>query len=488
MKSQQVFQHLFEPKSIAFIGASNSLFKWGFNIFHHILRSGYDGKLYPINPSGESWFGRKVYKSLDEIPDKVDLAIIVVKSELVAETVQKCVDKKIPVGIIITAGFSETGAEGAKLEKEVVEIARTGGMCLVGPNTMGIYTGYPSPMQAIMAATPLFPGEVGLISQSGNLGSSISYRFIRRNIGISRLVSSGNEADLTVEDYLEMLENDPKTKLICLYVEGVRQGSRFFESAKRITKKKPILLLKGGITNTGAQAAMSHTGALAGDTGVFFAMCKQCGIIQVDTMDEMIDVGGLLLSQPKPTGNKVGIITLGGGWGVIATDMCEANGLYISPLKNDVIEKIDKILPPYWSRKNPIDLVAPNKVTDITDSIGILMENSDIDAALVLGVGYMSLRAKRWLDSPILPKETMEKPSQMMIEGEKKLFDLIIDQIKKYNKPIIPVTDIVAFDERTNSNIVDYLGSNGIMVYSCPDTAVRALAKVVDYWQWREQH
>lgn len=490
MHLQKVFTHLFEPRSIVFIGASQHLFKWGFSVLHHIVSGGFKGEIYPVNPHGGSWYGRKVYKNLDEIPDNIDLAIIVVKKELVYETIRKCVTKRISVGIVITAGFSETGRSGALLEKEIVKIASSGGMRLVGPNTMGIFSGYPVCMHAIMAGTHIRPGNVGLIAQSGNLGSSISYRFVRREIGISRLISSGNEADLKVEDYLELLEHDPMTRLICLYVEGVRQGQRFFEAAKRISKKKPILLLKGGTTPSGADAAMSHTGAMAGDDAVFMAMCRQTGIIQVDTMDEMVDTAGMLLTQPRPTGNNVGIVTLGGGWGVIATDMCVSNGLVIAPLEKEAVKKIDKILPSYWSRKNPIDLVAPNRVTQITDSIGILIEHRTIDAAIVLGLGYMTLRAKKWLDSPVIPKSDAVESAQLLSEEEMKLFDLIKEQSKKYNKPIIPVIDIMAFDVvmgNDNNTLIKYLDRKGIMAYSAPSMAIRALAKVVDYYNRIEQ-
>ncbi|MEA3223753.1 MAG: CoA-binding protein [Thermodesulfobacteriota bacterium] len=483
---QQVFTHLFEPRSIVFIGASQHLFKWGFSVLHHIVSGGFEGEIYPVNPNGGSWYGRKVYKDLDEVPDNIDLAIIVVKKEIVLETIRRCAGKNIPVGIVITAGFSETGREGSIIEKEIVKIAGSGGMRLVGPNTMGVFSGYPTCMHAIMAGTHIRPGDVGLIAQSGNLGSSISYRFVRRGIGISRLISSGNEADLKLEDYLELLEHDPKTRLISLYVEGVRQGQRFFEAAKRISKKKPILVLKGGTTPSGADAAMSHTGAMAGDDAVFKAMCRQTGIIDADTMDEMVDTAGMLLTQPRPTGNKAGIVSLGGGWGVIATDMCVSSGLKIAPLGKEVVEKIDKILPSYWSRKNPIDLVAPNRVTQITDSIGILLEHGTIDAALVLGLGYMSLRAKKWLDSPVIPKSNAVESARLMSAEEMKLFDLIKAQSKKYNKPIIPVIDIMASDvamDNDNNTLVNYLDRKGIMSYSAPGMAIRALAKVVDYYK-----
>jgi acyl-CoA synthetase (NDP forming) len=485
MQNIKELENLFEPKSIAFIGASSNVFKWGFNILHHIVKRGYAGEIYPINPSGGDWFGKKMYTSLDEIGSPVDLAVIVVKESLVLETVRQCVDKKIPAGIIITAGFSETGADGARIEKEIVETARKGGMRLVGPNTMGVFSAYPSIMHALMGSMPLKPGGIGLIVQSGNLGSSISYRFLRRRMGISRLISSGNEADLTTEDYLKYLENDPKTDIICLYIEGLRQPRRFFEAARRISPHKPVILIKGGRTDRGAVAAMSHTGAMAGNDELFTSMCRQAGIIQVDTMDEMIDVAGMLM-QPRAPGNRVAIITLGGGWGVLATDMCIAGGLVVEPLEPSLVETLDKILPPYWSRGNPIDLVAPGRVSVVTDTIVELMEHSTADAVLLMGIGYMSMRALGWQRSDTIPKESTKDAAEVMIAEETKLFNLLVELTAKYRRPIIPVIDIMAFDLQMVNNPISFLDKNGIMAYSAPDKAVHALVKAVKYHQWVE--
>jgi acyl-CoA synthetase (NDP forming) len=311
----------------------------------------------------------------------------------------------------------------------------------------------------------------------------MAYSFSRREIGISRLVSSGNEADLRVEDYLELLEYDSKTRLIALYVEGIRDSHRFMEIAKRISRTKPILLLKGGTSPTGAQAARSHTGAMAGDDAIFRGMCQQTGIIQVDSTNEMVDISGILLSQPRISGNRVGIITLGGGWGVIATDYCASSGLELVPLEKNVIEMLDSILPPYWSRSNPIDLVAPNRVTLITDSINILLENTNIDAVFVLGLGFMTIKARRWLDSPVIPRQDIVEPAQRLISAERELFSLIVEHIHHYNKPIIPVMASVVFDEAMNDNPVKYFDRRGIMTYPSPEYAISAFTKAYDYYR-----
>ncbi len=479
------FTALFEPRAIAFIGASTNPLKWGFNIMHHMVRGGYAGKIYPINPQGGTWFGREMYKSLEEVPRPVDLAIIVVPKELVPGTMRQCINAGIHTAVVITAGFSETGTEGTTLEKEVVSIARAGAARFVGPNTMGVFSGYPSPLQAVMDSSVYHQGPVAVVSQSGNLGTCISNRFMRREIGISRLVSSGNEADLTVEDYLEYLETDDKTRVISLYIEGVRKGSRFIEAASRITARKPIILLKGGTGKTGADAAMSHTGALAGSFAVFSSMCAQANMIMADSIDEMVNIAGLFLSQPEIAGNRVGIVTQGGGWGVISADLCETAGLDIPPLNGRVVEILDAFLPPFWSRRNPIDLVAPGRVSMITDSIAALMEHEDMDAVLLLGLGYLTSRARRWLESPVLPRAAIMQPAQRMIDDEMALLDLVAQQIKQFNKPIIPVIDLVGFDEPGEGNIVKHLDRIGIMAYSSPEQAISALAKMQAYYRKR---
>jgi acyl-CoA synthetase (NDP forming) len=487
MKTGLSFTSLFEPRAIAFIGASTNPAKWGFNILHQLIRGEYTGNIYPINPQGGTWFGRPVYKSLAEAPRPVDLAVIVVPKEFVPETLRECIAAGIPAAVVITAGFGETGARGRALEQEVLAVAREGGIRIVGPNTMGIYSAYPSRMQAIMTSSQFTRGAVALLSQSGNLGTSISDRFIRRSIGLSRLVSSGNEADLTIEDYLDYLETDAKTRVICLYVEGVRQGDRFINTIRRISATKPVILLKGGTGTMGAAAAMSHTGALAGSFAVFRSICNQANIIVADTIDEMVDIAGLLLSQPEIRGNRIGIVTQGGGLGVISADLCEAAGLTVPPLTDRVVRMLDAHLPPFWSRRNPVDLVAPGKVSMITDSIAALLAHAEMDAIVLLGLGYMTVRARGWLKSDVLPHEVMDEPARKMIAGEMELLDMVVEQIKEFNKPILPVIDVVGFDDPDQGNIVRHLDALGIMAYSAPEQAIRALAKAQRYYSKRNK-
>jgi len=485
MTDQFSYASLFEPRSIAFIGASTNPAKWGFNILHHILRGEYAGTIYPINPQGGNWLGRPIYKSLQDVPRPIDLAVIIVPKETVADALRQCRDAGIYAAIVVTAGFAETGPEGKALEQDIVSVARQNGIRLVGPNTMGLYSAYPSRLQAVMTASQFTQGSVALVSQSGNLGTSIADRLIRRKIGISRLISSGNEADLTVEDYLDYLETDEKTRIICLYVEGVRDGKRFVNTIRRLAALKPVILLKGGTGSIGAAAAQSHTGALAGSYAVFRGIGRQTNMILADTIDEMVDIAGLLLSQPEIKGRRIGIVTQGGGLGVLSADLCEAAGLEVPPLNERVVAMLDAFLPPFWSRRNPVDLIAPGKVSMITDSTAALLAHADLDAIVLLGLGYMTSRATRWLESAVLPNPVMEEPARRMIEGEMELVDLIARQIQEFNKPILPVIDAVGFDQPGEVNLVRRLDKMGVMAYASPEQAIRALAKVATYYEKR---
>jgi acyl-CoA synthetase (NDP forming) len=486
MNCTSFYTSLFEPRVIAFIGASSNQAKWGFNILHHLARGGYGGDIYPINPEGGTWFGMTVYKSLAEVPRSVELAIIVVPKERVPDALRDCSEADIHVAVIITAGFGETGPEGKALEQQILSIAHAGGVRIVGPNTMGIYSAYPSPIAAIMASSIFKQGSVALVTQSGNLGTSITDRFVRREIGLSRLVSSGNEADLTIEDYLEYLETDDKTKIICLYVEGVRQGTRFIAAIRRISAAKPIILLKGGTGAIGAEAALSHTGALAGSFAVFRSMCRQCNVIVADTIDEMVNVAGLMISQPEISGKRICIVTQGGGLGVLSADVCEEAGLELPSLDERVVGMLDLFLPPFWSRRNPVDLVAPSRVSMVTNSTEVLLKHADMDAIVLMGLGYATSRARGWIESSVLPPGVMKEPARKMIAGEMELLDLIVEQIKSFNKPIIPVIDIAGFDDPGEGNIVQHLDRKGVMAYSSPEQAIRALAKAQQYYRKRK--
>jgi len=328
----QKFEYLFNPRSVAFIGASQKPYKWGFLIPLDMLDRGYEGKVYLVNPREKEIFGLPVHKSIMDVPGEVDLAFVTVPAPSVLDVVRQCARKGVHAILIITAGFGEIGDEGKAAQEEAAAVARDAGMLMVGPNCAGLLSPRPSRFYASMPAVEPKPGSISVVSQSGNVCGTIMRLCVHHGIGLARLVSSGNEAFLQTEDFFEYYAADPLTSVVMSYVEGVRDGRRFLDAAKQCSQKKPIVMLKVGKTDAGTRAAQSHTGALAGSAEVFSGACRQAGVIQVTDVQEMFDVAVAFARQPLPKGHRVGIISEGGGWGVLAADACAEVGLDVLSL------------------------------------------------------------------------------------------------------------------------------------------------------------
>ncbi len=475
----QKFDSLFNPRSLTLVGASANQYKWGSVILSHIITGHFKGKVYPVNPKEKEILGLKAYSNVKALPETPDLAVVVTPPFSVPQVLQECAEKGIKAAVIITAGFAEVGAEGEKLQREVVNIARKSGMILVGPNCFGIISTACS-LCAIMP--PLFPkpGPFAVVSQSGNIGFSIAQRLNSKGFGISKLISYGNEADLHLEDYLEYLAEDDETKVILSYVEGLKDGRRFFETAKKVTQKKPIVTLKAGCTSAGARAAKSHTAALAGSDAIFDSVCKQAGIIRVRDMDEIFNVGAALLHQPLPRGKRVGIITAGGGWGVLGADACINAGLSVAQLPEETIKELDSLLPSWWSRGNPVDLVAGVFGEAVMKSIEVMLRCATIDGLMLLNL------------SPLLPRgialvsnESSDLREQLKAFADSlaEVFEQLAVLVAKYDKPIITASE---FDGGYIDAQVSRLAvQKKIPYYLLPDHAATVLSRLAEYAKYR---
>lgn len=341
---------------------------------------------YAVNPNETEVQGQPAYDTVLDIPGPVELAIIVVPAAVVPPVMRQCVQKGVRAAVIISAGFAETDDEGRKLQAEVVEIAAAGGIHFVGPNCVGHADVHNRLASAGMAGR-IVPGPLALLSQSGTLGASIMQTAMNRGIGISKLVSTGNEADLHLEDYLEYLATDDDTRVIGAYIEGLREARRFLKLSAEITLKKPIVVMKTGSTGESAKAARSHTGALSGADQVYSAAFKQAGVIRAEDEEELCDVAMTLLSQPLPRGNRVAILTMGGGFGVVTAEACEKEGADITPLELRTLKKLDKILPARWSHGNPVDLVGIRPVGSddtVLSCLRALLEDDNVDCIISL--------------------------------------------------------------------------------------------------------
>ena len=480
---------LFYPRSVAFVGASSEMGKWGHTLICNTLSGGFQSKVYAVNPKGEIIAGKPSFRTVADIPGPVDLAVVTIPAAAVLDLIPQLKAKGIKKVVMITSGFAETGPEGKALERKLAETAQAAGIHILGPNTMGICNPH---VDFFCTGAPVRPmaGPTAVVAQSGNMGVQLLAFAEQQGIGIRAFSGSGNEAMITIEDYLEGFEVDELTQTVMLYVESVKQGRRFFESARRVSRKKPIVLLKGGQTKAGNQAAASHTGAMASDVRLFDAVCQQAGIIKVDQPMELLDLSAAFSSLPLPKGNRVAIMTLGGGWGVVTADLCSQHGLDIPELDKDLIRRIDTVLPPYWSRANPIDLVGERDPSLPMTVMKILLEWDGCDAVIMLGImgrriflGRMAAMVAQ--ADPAYTRASLDQAVDTLTDWENKYVDQIVQLMETYAKPIVGVS---LFNDSQDVTVRKAGGNRFKSVfYDTPEQAVKALAHMAVYQRFRSR-
>ena len=472
------FNHFFNPRSLALIGASANPNKWGFRILVNLLAGDFQGQVFPVNPKGGSLFGLDVYSSITALPDGVDLAVITIPAQQVAQVLHALADRGIRSVIVITSGFSETGPEGVAHEKEISRIARKRGLKFVGPNTMGIFSAGPR-LHALMPPIQPLPGGVSYVSQSGNLGVQMLGWGGERGVGFSKFVSSGNEGDLQCEDYIEYFASDPETKLILGYIEGLEDGRRFLEIAGKATREKPFIIFKGGRTDAGGKAARSHSGALAGHYSIYNAAFRQAGIVEAETSDSLLDYAAAFLHHPLPRGNRIIILTRGGGWGVVGADACREWGLNLAPLSDRVIQKINRVLPPYWSHGNPIDMAATLNREAFPACLEALIQEKEVDGIIALGVEFgkrTTVLADRLRGMNLLEGIDLETEPE-----EFRDIRLTLDLMEAYRKPVIMVSGVNSYTKAVLEK-----GRTAVL-FSTPERAVRAMARLWEYSRYLQK-
>jgi acyl-CoA synthetase (NDP forming) len=473
---------VFHPRSVAVVGASSSFGKWGQMVFSNIVAGKFPGRIFPVHSREASVFGLPAFKRVQDISESVDLAIIATPAETVLEVLQGCGEKGVQAAVVITSGFGETGEAGKDLERATVAVCREKGILLVGPNTMGILCPH-SGLFATGTHTRPRKGKVAFVSQSGNLGNQLIHWAEQQGVGVSLFVGSGNEAMVTCPDYLEYLEQDPDTRIIILYIENIGQGRRFFEVARRVNRVKPVILLKGGRTEAGSLASASHTGAMGGNMTLFRAACRQAGLLDVNVPSELLDLSAGFSSLPLPKGNRVGIITLGGGWGVVTADECNERGLSVPPLPERIIETISRHLPPFWSRGNPVDLVGTRDPDAPLVALEELMKWDGVDAVISLGiVGRLELlqlliQSTREVDRG-KPSEFLDQMETMVREYEESCAARIVELMEIYEKPVLGVS-LTRTDQGT---VRPFPGKcYDAVFYQTPESAVNVLSRMCRY-------
>ena len=442
----------FEPRAIAVIGASRDPEKVGHKVFKNILDSGFQGNLYPINPKATKLLGYECFRSVSEVPDEIDLAVIAIPAKIVPKVAEECGRKGVRGIVVISAGFSETGREGTLLERELVEICRKYDMRMQGPNCLGIISAH-HPMNASFASASPLLGNIALISQSGALGSSILNWALQNNLGFTSFVSLGNEADLDAADFIEALADDDDTRVIGLYIEGVKDGERFKHVAKEASRKKPTIVLKAGTTDVGIRAVSSHTGSLAGSDTAFSAAFEKANLLRIETLEELFDLVQAFEAQPIPQGKNVLIVTNGGGPGILAADACDKLGLELPSLEHEIMQNLRNRLPPHASVSNPVDILGDADDTRYMTALDAGFRSKRIDAIMV-----------------ILTPQAMTPACEVA--------EAIIELRRRYaEKPI--VTAFLGYDN--DSRPVKKLREIKIPNYSFPESAAYALKAMYDY-------
>ena len=379
---------LFNPESVAVVGATNNINKWGYSTFSSI-KSLYKGNFYAVNQKSDTVLGHKAYDNINDIEESIDLAVIVVPAEIVAGVMQDCVKKGVKAAVIISAGFAEVGPEGQALQDEMLAIAQKGGIRLVGPNCMGMWSA-PADLPAFMFPMTITDGPLALISQGGNVGSALVSDANSRGIGFRQYVSCGCTADIQIEDYIEYLGHDDSVKVIMVYIEGLNDGNRFVEKVSGVTLKKPVVALKPGKTDAAVKAISSHSGAMSGADSVYEAAFKKAGVLRVHTSTDLLDVSLALLFQPLPQGPNVVIITPGGSYGVMCADACALRGLNVIDLPQEIMDAFNQMFPSRWSHGNPVDPAGDRDMIQYFKAPEMLLRRAEVDALIFMGFGSFS--------------------------------------------------------------------------------------------------
>jgi len=428
---------IFKPKSIAVIGASRSHLKIGHEALLNTLVGGFKGKIYPVNPETTDIMGLRTYPSVVAIEDEIDLALIAVPAAFVAKVMRECAQKKVKGAIIISAGFAEIGPEGKKLEDEVIGIAREAKIRVIGPNTMG----YKSPVDNIDASFVFGmanPGRVALISQSGALCIGMIHYANAERIGLSRIISIGNKADVDDADLIEYLDQDDETDVIALYIEGIKDGRKFLETAKK--SQKPIVAIKAGRSASGAAATKTHTGSLSGSDNVYDSAFKQAHIQRAYDVEELFDCARALAYQPPAKGPRVGIVTNGGGAGVILSDWLEDHHLKVPELAEETKQKLLQILPNITVPRNPLDIIGDAGFFRYWAGGEALLEDPSIDMLIMICVHAGYARPREYAGAVLklfAEKKHLKKPIISCWVGGTEIEE-VTQSLKEKNVPVYP--------------------------------------------------
>jgi acyl-CoA synthetase (NDP forming) len=454
MDANEALDKILNPKSLAVIGASTDPFKWGYMLLNAVKQSGFEGEIYPINPKAEEILDLKCYPNVKDVPGNIDMGLVVVPARIVPSVFQDMKEKNIKGAVVITSGFSEAGEEGADLIKQIKDVAE-GNTRFIGPNCMGV-TSSDAKLSALMIPFLHDSGKVAFVSQSGGYGLQLYLRADAMGVGVNKFISSGNESDLKGWNYLEYFGQDDNTEIIAMYIEGLKEGRKWFETAKTVTPKKPIVAIKVGVTEAGSKAAASHTGSIAGSDRVYDAAFKQAGVIRAYDAGEMFDFVKGLLYCPLPEGKNIGIVSNSGGVAVETADRLIQNDLNVPTLNEEAQEEIKELIPDFGNPKNPVDLTATLDMNSFLNVPDVVLKQPEIHGMITISLGTSIIKTM----FPDVPDEDLQGMYEW-INGT------LLKTYKKYDKPVI-VIDPAADVAGASAKILE---KEEIPVYTTPERA-----------------
>ncbi len=475
------FRPLFHPRGIVVAGVASHPGKFGFVTFHNLLRCGYAGGLYGVKPDAAPILGHATWARVEDLPDAaLDLVVVCTPNAVNEALLRACAQRGVRAAFVTSAGYAEAGEAGEAMQRSLVRVADELGMLLIGPNGQGVVSTPASMCAQIVAPYPP-PGRIGVASQSGNLVSSFLNHAVATGVGIGKAVSLGNSAQTGLAELLEYFAVDDETDVALCYVESVGDGARFRRAVERLTRRKPLVLVKGGAHAEGQRAAASHTGALASDDRVFDGLCRQLGVLRAPTVEEAFEWAATLATQPLPRGRRVVVFTSVGGWGVLAADACAEAGLELIPLPESIRAAIDARVPARWSRGNPIDLAGGETRDTIPELLELVCAHPDVDAVLHLGIGIQSATASFFRTGPFFPDHGLERMAEFHERQDRRYALAGIEASRRHAKPVLCVSELVVSNPENPGPAT--LREAGRLCHPSAHRAVGALSALV---RWRE--
>jgi len=480
------FRALFEPRGVLVTGASTHPGKFGFVSLHNILAGGYAGGLYGTNLQGETVLGVKTVADIAELPDdKIDLVFVCTPASANPDLLRACAAKGVKAAFLTSAGYGEAGEEGKKSELELIALADELGILLAGPNGQGVVS-TPAKLCAQIVAPYPPPGRIGVASQSGNFVSSFMNYARATGVGISRAVSAGNAAAVTVADYLDFYADDPATSVGLAYVEGIADGRTLMTRLASVAARKPLVLVKGGATEGGAKAAASHTGALAANDKVFDGFCRAAGITRAATVEEAFEAAATFATQPLPAGPNVVVMTTAGGWGVVTSDAITRDGqLNLMELPDDLRRMIDTKLPPRWSKGNPVDCAGGETRDTIPEVLEMIATHPDVHAIIYLGIGIQSNQARLMREGGFHPDHGLDRIVAYHERQDQRFAEAADELSRRTGKPILTATELATADPENPGPAT--VRATGRLCYPSGNRAVTALGHLYRAAQYRSR-